>query len=323
MKYNGRIYELPAEFTAELGELKPYKTYWAIFWIWVAITALGYLASWLREVGWFWPLYPLLGFAMAGRQGGLLQIIHEGSHKLVSHGRALNNFIANTFAGLPVGITLAGYTTGHMRHHAYTNTPDDLPTDLEKHAATSFKSRELYLRFAYDIFGVTALRSFFGHNQRKGPESTAPDPSQLKGKLDRLVKMGIVQVILFATVFRMDPFIYFFMWAIPIATFNMVLLRIRGIAEHGLPNQLGVEITSADQGNFYTRSMVGISWIEKLLIGSLSAGYHHEHHIFPNIPFYNLARLSERIAPEVTKRGPMVYVRGYFSAAIFNPKRFL
>jgi len=92
---------------------------------------------------------------------------------------------------------------------------------------------------------------------------------------------------------------------------------------HGLPGQLGIEITAADQGNFYTRSMVGISWIEKILIGSLSAGYHHEHHIFPNIPFYNLARLNERIGPEVAKRGPMIYARGYFSAAILNPKRFI
>lgn len=116
-------------------------------------------------------------------------------------------------------------------------------------------------------------------------------------------------------------------WIIPAISPHMFLMRIRGIAEHGLPNQLGIDISDNRQGNLYTRSFLSarkvnnslLSWLEKILIGSLDVHYHHEHHLLPNVPHYNLKKVHEKIYQKAIILNPNIFVSGYFKAA-FNPE---
>src|SRR5262249_31398265 len=127
--------------------------------------------------------------------------------------------------------------------------------------------------------------------------------------------------------FQLDIVDYFLLWLIPAMSPHMFLMRIRGIAEHGLAGQLGVDVETVNEGIFYTRSFLTptrryrvapLALFEKGLIGSLSVYYHHEHHLLPNVPFYNLHKVHEKIGTQVREINGDVYVRGYFSAAFKN-----
>jgi fatty acid desaturase len=213
-----------------------------------------------------------------------------------------------------------------MRHHAHTNTANDLPTDLEKHEVTDLRDMRLYAKLFRDLSGVTAVHSFFGHNTRKD-RSIQAEPLELSKKLGRGWRLVVAQAFVLAIVFQFHVVRYLFFWIVPLLTFNMLLLRIRGIAEHGLPGQLAVPIATADEGNFFTRSALTpmraprsrvLRTLESALIGSLSCNFHHEHHLYPNVPFYNLRRLHERIASEVDRYNPDVYVESYLVAFLMG-----
>ena len=320
MKYSAKSYGIPADFIQDVSHLKPIKTILAIALIWVGILGIAWFGAWLaaKDAVAFWLSYPLLVVALAGRQGALLQIVHEGSHILIHPNPSLNNFIGSWFAALPVGLTLDGYTTGHMRHHAGTNTSDDLPTDLEKYSEVQFPSRALGTKFLRDITGMTALGSFFGHNyasqKRKGLY-------RLKMALAKFGGLALAQGLVFLAM-GSDPRIYVLFWALPLITVNMVLLRVRGITEHGAPNQLKIHVQKATEGNFYTRSVVlstsPLSLLERFLIGSLACNFHHEHHLLPKVPFYNLKKVHDLVEREIQKQNPYVYVRSYFKTLNFR-----
>ena len=108
----------------------------------------------------------------------------------------------------------------------------------------------------------------------------------------------------------------------------MFLMRIRGLAEHGQSNQLGCIAETNSAGTFYTRSFLTevnsyksaiVVFLEKILIGSFNVNFHHEHHIFPNIPWYNLKKLSKLISKNVQKNNSSkTYRKGYVEAAFIN-----
>ena len=110
----------------------------------------------------------------------------------------------------------------------------------------------------------------------------------------------------------------------------MFLMRIRGIAEHGLSKKIEYFVTKTSEGLYYTRSFLTnvnkykftpLIWVEKLLIGSFSVHYHHEHHLDAKIPHYNLKKFHEIVKNEVDKKIiTPIYEKGYFSAAFRTVK---
>ena len=235
----------------------------------------------------------------------------------------MNHFFGNWLAAYPVGLTIEGYAKGHFQHHAHTNTANDLATDLEKYAATRFGDGSLACAFLRDILGLTALRSFLGHSDNSVHISESKKRNYLMNNLKNYAGQGLSQIIILAIVFQFDFKMYCLLWVLPLVSFNMVLLRVRGIAEHGLPNQLGKIILSAEQGKLLTRTMLMnnetwsdhvLNFVERILIGTLNCNFHHEHHILPTVPFYNLPKLNTWIYSELNKNHPLVYAKSYRNA---------
>ncbi len=150
---------------------------------------------------------------------------------------------------------------------------------------------------------------------------------------DRVKKYGslaLVQLVVLGALFMFNPIHYVLLWFVPLATAHMFLMRVRGIAEHGMALQLGLtqaELEKKTRGMFFTRSFGTpmnrysiplLNFIERCLIGSLSVYYHHEHHLFPKVPYYNLARAHQHVAEKVKSFNPAVYAKGYFACLFFN-----
>ena len=109
----------------------------------------------------------------------------------------------------------------------------------------------------------------------------------------------------------------------------MLLMRIRGIAEHGLSKQINKKIESVQEGLLHTRSFLTpsneykfkiIYFLEKILIGTFNVNFHHEHHLCPKVPHYNLKKLHLRISKNLTSLNNRAFEKGYFTAVFKNER---
>lgn len=303
-----------------LEKLKPYKTYLALIVLYLSTILLVYVSIKLTEYSYLFYL-PCI-FLIAGRQGAFVQMTHEASHFLITKSTKLNDFIGNYLCAFPIGVNLSGFRSGHNNHHVNTATPEDSPTDLDKYRVTDVKKFEIYKLFLKDIIGISALEVFLSYGQDKKNVNKVN-----KSKLDffkTLTKLSFVQLVILSF-FQFNILSYILFWLIPLISPHMFLMRIRGLVEHGQANQLGCAVESNSSGTYYTRSFLTknnkykflfLVFLEKILIGSLKVHYHHEHHLFPKVPWYNLEKLNKKIYKNVIENNYAgVYRKGYFSAA--------
>ena len=265
-------------------------------------------------------------FLIAGRQGALVQLVHEASHFLVSKNIKLNDFFGNYLCAFPIGVNFAGFRSGHNNHHVNTATPNDSPTDLDKYRVVDTKKFDLYKLFIKDLVGISALEVFLSYGKNKTETVNIEKKSKKKFFLT-LTKLSLTQLLIL-TLFGFNIINYILFWIIPLISPHMFLMRIRGLAEHGQSNQLGCTAETNSAGTFYTRSFLTevnsyksaiVVFLEKILIGSFNVNFHHEHHIFPNIPWYNLKKLSKLISKNVQKNNSSTtYRKGYVEAAFIN-----
>ena len=265
-------------------------------------------------------------FLIAGRQGAFVQLVHEASHFLVSKNNKLNDFFGNYLCAFPIGVNFAGFRSGHNNHHVNTATPNDSPTDLDKYRVVDTKKFDLYKLFIKDLVGISALEVFLSYGKNKTDTVNIEKKSKKKFFLF-LTKLSLTQLLILA-LFGFNIINYILFWIIPLISPHMFLMRIRGLAEHGQSNQLGCTAETNSAGTFYTRSFLTevnsyksaiVVFLEKILIGSFNVNFHHEHHIFPNIPWYNLKKLSKLISKNVQKNNSSTtYRKGYVEAAFIN-----
>jgi len=301
----------------EINKLKKVNsllgTLWAIITLGVTILLLGLFSNILNNnIELFVILYPLIAIIIAGRQGSFLQIVHEGAHSLIHSNKKFNDFIGN-FVGGFIGISMNAYRFTHGNHHMHTNTKEDDPDDLSKYSTTNIKNKEVWFLFLKDLFGISFLiraRNLVIKN----------DKSTVIKRNNFLTYIFCqILILLFFSISIVD---YVLLWIIPLLTVNMVLMRIRGIAEHGLPNQLQLSIKKGINGSLLTRSLnsdasnsnITVKILELISFGSLSVNYHLEHHLIPNIPHYNLKKLHKLLKLYEIPGHRINYQSGYLSS---------
>ena len=149
-------------------------------------------------------------------------------------------------------------------HHVNTATVNDSKTDLDKYKEVNTKGFGIYKLFLKDFLGISALEVFlsYGKNNQKKQNNKS-----LSTTLITLMKLSLVQLIILSF-FSFNIINYFLFWIVPLVSPHMVLMRIRGLAEHGQSNQLACKVETNSAGTFYTRSfMTPIScYKNKLLI---------------------------------------------------------
>jgi fatty acid desaturase len=306
-----------------LEEIDEKKTTVALITLYIITASLIFFSIKLSYYNYFF--YVPCIFLIAGRIGAFVQLAHEASHLLVSKNQKFNDFFGNYLCSYPIGVNFTGYRSGHNNHHKYTATPEDSPTDIDKYKEVDTKKIDLYKLFLKDLLGISALEVFLSYGKNK--KSNDPNKKSGMNFLLTLAKLSLMQLfILFLFGFNITN--YFLFWLFPIMGPHMFLQRIRGLAEHGQSNQIGCKAETNSAGTFYTRSFLTktsaynsyiLVALEKMLIGSFYVHYHHEHHIFPKVPWYNLPKLSEIISKNVKENNSSaVYRKGYFSAAFIN-----
>lgn len=335
LQYQTVDYKFSPDFLKEVHHIKPWITYRSILWAWVVAIALVELCHlYLMQMWWFWPLYLPALFLIASRQGALLNIVHEGSHYLITKNKPLNDWISKWLCAVPVGIDLEGFRHGHRMHHVHTGAAGDPPSDTEKYKHTKILHPRMLLLFLKDLAGVTALQVFFAYKTKQFDREEMEKDG--RGKfIAKFGSLAIVQTLILGVLFQFDVVHYVLLWIVPAATAHMVLMRIRGIAEHGLPRQLCAEIKVGREGSNLTRSFLTstrsyrvplLKSLERFLIGSVNINYHHEHHALPGVPFYHLPKVHPVVSSQLKAQNPelyeVVYEKGYFTAFGAGYKRY-
>ena len=342
--YGPRLYQIDKKTLDEFKTLKSYKPVLSAVgaWLWIFLLVKTFLLFPNLKL-----LYPIFAFLIAGRAGVFLQLVHEAAHGLVSKGK-FNDWFGNWMAAYPIGLDLKGYQEGHTRHHVCTNQKCDPVSDSEKYRVCDVKNPKLWLLFLKDLLGITAISVRFMYEQPSAnlkhrdivesleyEETNAQAQLLPDGSWQRTIKkyasISLIQLLILGFLFNFNVIHYFFLWLIPLVTAHMVLMRVRGIAEHGLGIQLGVKnLEEKTKGSFYTRSFGTpvnhysfplFVWLERFLIGSLDVYYHHEHHLYPTVPYYNLHKIHKLISEKIKTSNPDVYAKGYFACLFFNLNR--
>jgi fatty acid desaturase len=237
------------------------------------------------------PLTYLIAVILIGsRQLGLAILMHDGAHGCFSRNETRNMALSQWFCAYPVFAETGAYRRYHLTHHARTQQEDD--PDLVLSAPFPITKASYRRKFWRDISGQT------GYEQRKAQilnalgDAAWPWQQRLRHFAEKLGPQILANAILFAALALAGVWwAYPLLWLVPLLTWQMVITRIRNIAEHAV-------VPDGDDPLRNTRT-TKTNWIERALIAPYFVNYHLEHHLLFYVPCYNLPKLHA-----ILMRGP-------------------
>jgi len=229
------------------------------------------------------PLTYVLAVVLIGsRQLGLAILMHDGAHGCLSRNEKRNLFWSQWFCAYPIFAETIAYRRYHLQHHRRTQQEDDPDLILSAHFPIT---RASYRRkFWRDITGQT------GYEQRKAQllnalgEPSWPLRQRMRHFADKLGPQIATNAVMLAGLSLAGIWwAYPLLWLLPLMTWQMVITRIRNIAEHAV-------VPDGDDPLRNTRTTKA-NLIERALVAPYFVNYHLEHHLLYYVPCYNLPRL--------------------------------
>jgi fatty acid desaturase len=250
----------------------------ALLFEWCVIAAAAAVA--LRW--WSWPMAVAAGLIIASRQHALMVLFHDGVHFLAARNRRANDFIINTFAGVPTLVPLHLYRALHLSHHR------DLGHDSDPERVLLYRGQPwnfrplragaLIRQLAGDAlaFHSIAMTLRYFRERRPGGELQLP--------ATRAYPELIVQFAVFAAAWAaalaLSPLTAWhaaLIWFVPFFTVTQLLQKIRSFAEHALEDE------EPSRSCSWAPGVLG-----RLTIWPYNINYHREHHAHPSVPWDRL-----------------------------------
>lgn len=243
-----------------------------------------------------WPnplTYVLAVMLIGARQLGLAILMHDAAHGALHKDQRVNDWVGEWLCGAPVGSRLEAYRAYHLKHHRYTEQPED--PDLALSAPFPITRKSFWRKVARDLTGQTFLKqrgaSLFGGRR----------PGELvNASANHFVATN---AILFAGLTVAGYWwAYPALWIVPMATWLPLVTRLRNIAEHAC-------VDTTDDPFSHARTTLANA-IERLFIAPYWVHYHAEHHVFMHVPCYNLP-LAHRLLMQKGYGPRMTITPGY------------
>ena len=267
---------------------------------WAMIGGAVALFAWLPH-----PLTALLAVMLIGsRQLGLAILMHDGAHRALARPARFNDWLSDWFCALPLLFATAPYRRYHLKHHAFTQQDND--PDLSLSAPFPITWKSLGRKVWRDLSGQTGLKQraqqFLGAWRGEGGLGFV---GSLKHFLATLGPGLVAQAVLLAVCALVFHWAYYFaFWLLPLLTWNMLVTRIRNIAEHAMvPN---------DDDPLRNARTTKASWWERIFLAPYWVNYHLEHHLLMHVPCYRLPRLHKKLAAAGVTRD-MELAGGYWA----------
>jgi len=230
---------------------------------------------------------PIIG----ARQLGISVLMHEAAHGGLSRNKHFNHFFGHWLSGAPIGGSLKAYRPYHLQHHKFAQQTED--PDLILSAPFPITQASLRRKIIRDLTGQTYYKQRInqfanalgiGIKNKKGSENRSQ--SAREAVIPFLITNGL---LLLGLTLLGHWWAYFVLWLLPMATWNMMITRLRNIAEHAV-------VPDHDDPMRHART-TRAGLLERIFIAPYWVNYHCEHHMFMHLPFYRLAethRLLEK-----------------------------
>ena len=294
--------------------VSPSRGLWLVVHAWAVVALAAFGAAWAWQ--WHWlagmAATPLALVLLGGRQLGLSILMHDAAHGLLHPNRRANNFLGQWLTGAATGSDLAAYRTYHLRHHKYTQQPEDPDLPLSAPFPTTRASlRRKMLRdltgrtfwkqrssqFMLAFMGLKAMfrgksdidqrdtRAGTPFNRDDGEKSAITGGNGGAAIVTKAVARFLtVQMILLALSLALWGWTPFLLWLVALATTFQLFLRLRNIAEHAC--------TSVGSDDPFTHARTThANMLERATVAPYWVNYHAEHHLFMGVPCYRLAEV--------------------------------
>ncbi|WP_394778467.1 fatty acid desaturase family protein [Undibacterium sp.] len=232
-------------------------------------------------VGAAWPVtIPVMVLVIGTRQLGLFILMHDAAHAGLHRNRKLNDWLAIWFCSSSLG----AYRPYHLQHHRYVQQNED--PDLVLSAPFPITRASLVRKIVRDLTGQTFFKQRFGHYtqriaKRQPGESVMTLLMQEAAKDRRFLIENGLGLLAFSLAGYW--WVWGTMWLLPMMTWLPLVSRIRNIAEHALVAQ-----NEADPLRQARTTHAGL--LERILVAPYWVNYHCEHHMFTNMPCWNLPK---------------------------------
>lgn len=279
---------------AEWAQLSPRSSWRGLTLVagaWAMILAAGALFILLPN-----PLtYVIAVMIIGARQLGLAILMHDAAHGALHSNAKINDWVGEWLCAAPVGARLHSYRDYHLKHHRFTEQPED--PDLALSAPFPITRKSLWRKIVRDLTGQTFLKQrtaqFFGG--RKPGEVVNSSTGHFL----------LVNTLLFGGVALAGYWwAYLALWIVPLATWFQLVTRLRNIAEHAC--------VGAEEDPLSHARTTYANPLERLLIAPYWVHYHAEHHAFMHVPCFRLERLH-RMLVEKDQWHRIRMAPGYFS----------
>jgi fatty acid desaturase len=197
-------------------------------------------------------------------------LVHDLSHKLFSIDIARNNLWGNYLVAGWTGASVPAYRAIHLQHHKYNGSTLD-PEHISFETITS-KGGLLRHCLRY-VVAMEALRLIMKYYGRKEDTSTATQSKSLKFSKIHIVvcQLALAGIFLYIA----GTWYLYLIWLYLAVTWNPLFSNLRFLVEHPGESDLTVSTPS--------------NWLERLYFAPFNFNFHLEHHLWPNLPPYQLA----------------------------------
>ena len=280
----------------QLTARSSWRGLWCVAHCWLVIGAA-------MALGVMWPLLiPLLIPVIGARQLGLFVLMHDAAHALLHRDRRINDRVAYWLCTPTLGL----YRPYHLQHHRYVQQSED--PDLVLSAPFPITRSSLLRKFARDLTGQTFIKQHFEHVVHGVRDRAAGTPAmralaQGLAKERRFLLGNAVGLAVFSALGLW--WAWLLLWLLPLMTWQLLVARVRNIAEHAL-------VAQNESDPLRQARTTHAGWLERALVAPYWVNYHCEHHMFTQIPCWRLP-LAHALLREQGTMARMATQTGYVS----------
>jgi len=244
--------------------------------LWIAGIGLG-LAGLDAAGAWHWPLR-LAGIAASALAlNAFFLLSHDGHHRLLFRNPRLN-YAVNVLLCIPMLHAPTSYRVLHELHHRFLGGPGD-PDEYRNYTSDARLLWAMHwMRLTIGTLVYMPVIPFVSWRRAQPGDRRA------------IALEYAVMFAIWSSVFALIPMrVLLQVWLIPGVLVGYIS-AVRAVAQHAL--------TPGEDPLLASRSVQSNAVVSFFL---LNENYHLEHHLFPEIPSYNLPRLRALVQPRLPR----------------------